>query len=42
MPRQALAGEATGFSFMLTGKEDPESSEHPAIFHGPSKEGSEP
>ncbi|MGE3873944.1 MAG: cytochrome c oxidase accessory protein CcoG [Parvibaculaceae bacterium] len=42
MPKRALEQEAVGFSFVLTGKEDSESSEHPAIFHGPSKGGNEP
>jgi polyferredoxin len=39
MPRQAIDQETIAFSFVLTSKEGSESSEHPAIFHGPSKGG---
>ncbi|WP_119269533.1 cytochrome c oxidase accessory protein CcoG [Taklimakanibacter deserti] len=45
MPREAMTGETTGFSFVITDSsqtEAAERSEYPAIFHGPSRTGDEP
>ena len=41
MPRRAIDQETITFSFVLTSKVDPESSKHPAVFHGPSRGGNE-